>query len=291
MRSIKRILSIFIWIIISLQAYGQDLSPEKLLSGADYLYSHQQYEPAIKEYQRYLFYTGSEDIDVLEKLADGLFELQYYDLALQYYEQIYYLSDNPAVKFRSRLKEINYHIDLKEYNQALVGLYSVRSDYYDRNSEIIDFLFAICHYGLEEFERSEEYFLNIVESDPAATQEIKEIFSDKKKFNKPNPRTISILSLFIPGLGQIISGDLKEGLNSFILVEGIGVLAVYVGFRYSIIDAVFTVLPWYQRYLLGGSDKAEKIAIRKRAENRNEIFQEILEVLEPYGEKFEAEEE
>ncbi len=288
MRGIKKILSIFIWIITSLQVHGQDISPEKLLSRADYLYSHQQYEPAIKEYQRYLFYTGSEDINVLEKLADGLFELEYYDLALQYYEQIYYLSNDPAVKFRSRLKEISYHIDQKEYNQALVGLYSVRADYYDRYPEIINFLFGICHYGLEEFERSEEYFLNIVASDSSVTHEIKEIFSDKKKFNKPNPKSISILSLFIPGLGQIISGDLKEGLNSFILVEGIGVLAVYVGFRYSIIDAVFTVLPWYQRYLLGGSDKAEKIAIRKRAENRNEIFHEILEVLKPYEESFEV---
>lgn len=288
MKSIKKILSIFIWIIISLQVHGQDISPEKLLSGADHLYSHRQYEPAIKEYQRYLFYTGSEDIDVLMRLADGLYELENYDLALQYYEQIYYLSDNPAIKFRSRLKEINYHIDQEEYNEALVVIYSVRSDYYESYPEIINFLFAICHYGLEEFKRSEEYFLNIVGSDSTASQEIKEIFSDKKKFNKPNPRTISILSLFIPGLGQIISGDLKEGLNSFILVEGIGVLAVYVGFRYSIIDAIFTVLPWYQRYLLGGSDKAEKIAIRKRAENRNEIFQEILEVLKPYEESFEV---
>ena len=287
MRDIKKILSIFIWIITSLQVYGQDISPEKLLSRADYLYSHHQYEPAIKEYQRYLFYTGSEDIAVLEKLADGLFKLQNYDLALQYYEQIYYLSDNPEQKFRSRLREIKYHIDQKEYNKALVVLYSVRSDYYALYPEIIDLLFAICHYGIEEFERSEEYFLDIVASDSAATHHIKEIFSDKKKFNKPNPKTISFLSLFIPGLGQIISGDLKEGLNSFILVEGIGVLAVYVGFRYSIIDAVFTVLPWYQRYLLGGSDKAEKIAIRKRAQNRNEIFHEILEVLEPYEEMFE----
>ncbi len=289
MKAIKKILSIFIWIVTSLQVNGQDISTEKLLSRADYLYSHQQYEPAIKEYQRYLYYSGQEDIDVLVKLADGLYELQNYDLALQYYEQIYYLSDNPAVKFRSRLREINYHIDHKVYNEALVVLYSVRSDYYDSYPEIIDFLFAICHYGLEEFEKSEDYFLDIAESDSTATKQIKEIFSNKKKFYKPNPKTISILSLFIPGLGQIISGDYKEGLNSFILVEGIGVLAVYVGFRYSIIDAVFTVLPWYQRYLLGGSDKAEKIAIRKRAENRNEIFQGILEVLEPYEERFEAE--
>ncbi|MFW5821416.1 MAG: tetratricopeptide repeat protein [Bacteroidota bacterium] len=288
MRSIKKISSIFIWITISLQAYGQDLSPEKLLSRADYLYKHQQNEAAIKEYQRYLFYTGSEDIDVLQKLASGLFQLEYYDLALQYYEQIYYLSDNPNVKFRSRLKEINYHIDQKKYNEALVVLYTVRSDYYDRYPEIINFLFALCHYGLEEFERSEEYFLNIVGSDSIAAQEIKDIFSDKKKFNKPNPKTISILSLFIPGLGQIISGNIKEGLNSFILVEGIGVLAVYVGFKYSIVDAVFSLLPWYQRYLLGGSNKAEKIAIRKRAENRNESFIEILEVLKPFRNEFEV---
>ena len=100
--------------------------------------------------------------------------------------------------------------------------------------EIIDLLFAISYYGLEDFNTSEKYFLKIVSSYPEAKSKIRKIFSDKKRFNKPNPNTISLLSMIIPGLGQILSSEYKEGINSFILVESIGITAVIVGIKYSV---------------------------------------------------------
>lgn len=287
MIGIKKKLSIFIFIIISVCANSQDEGREMTLSLADYYYANRQYKAAIKEYQRYLFYTGTEETEVLLKVAGGLYELGYYDLALQYYDQVYFLSDKPSEKFLTRFAEINYHIIRSEYKNALVLLYSAETEFYELYPDVINFLFAVCFYGLEDFEQSESRFLNITADDPSATLQIRKIFSDEKKFYRPNPRVIYWSSIFVPGLGQILTGEIKEGLNSFLLVGGIGVAAVFVGLNYSAWDAIFTVLPWYQRYLLGGSDKAEKYAIQKRKRNLNKFYQEILEVLEPYRENFE----
>ncbi len=283
---------IIAWLIITLttiniSVYSQDTQSDKSLIHADLLFENGQYKAAIKEYQRYLFMSENEDIEILLKVAHGLFEMNNHELSLQYYEKIYYLTDNPEIKFECRLKEVIYRIDRKEYNKALVLLYSVNSGYYGLHPQIIDLLFAISYYGLEDFKTSEKYFLKIVASDQASENKIKEIFADNKKFHKPNPNTISLLSMIIPGLGQILSAEYKEGINSFILVESIGVAAVIVGIRYSVWDAVFSIVPWYQRYLLGGSDKAEKLAIKRRAHNRNEIYLEILEILKPYHKEFE----
>ena len=276
-------LSIIILITINFKLSGQYTVHKECLSQADYLYANEQYKPAIKEYQRYLFMTGNEDVEILLKLAHGLFETKNYDLSLQYYDKIYYLSNNPVIKFQCRLNEITYRLVQKEYRKALVGLFSINSDYYSLYPQIIDFLFAVSYFGLEDFDQSEKYFLNITASDPEISAEIREIFSNKKKFYKPNPNTVSILSLFIPGLGQFLSAEYKEGLNSFILVEGIGVIAVFVALRYSILDAILSIIPWYQRYLTGGSEKAEELAIEKRSRNRNEMYLEILDVLKPYS--------
>lgn len=287
MKIIKKTWLIFILIITSVLSSGQDTSSPEILAKADFLYANQEYEAAIKEYQRYIFYSGSENVEILLKVAAGLYEMGKYDLSLQYYEQIYYLSSDAEIKFRSRLKEITYHISQKDYNKAFIILYTLSSGYYELHPEIIDFLFGVCHFGLEEFPEAEEYFLKITSSNPEASARIKEIFADEKQFYKPNPNTISILSLFIPGLGQMLTGSFKEAVNSLMLVGGIGTAMVIVALRLSIWDAILSIVPWYQRYLVGGSENAEQLAIDKRSQNRNEIYLEVLEVLAPYEEEFE----
>ncbi len=277
--------SVFIWTGISFSVCGQKVIPETTLRIADSLHSAGQYRGAVKEYQRYLFYTRNENPEILLKLAYGLYEEGDHELALQYYEQIYFLTDKPTIRFTCRLTEIQHFINIRQYNKALVSLFSLEPAIRELYPEVIHLYTAISYFGLEDYERSLSSFLQIVEGDSIAEEKIRELFSDPRRFHKPNPNTIGILSLFIPGLGQMISGDFKEGLNSLILVGGLGTGMVIVALRYSLLDAVLTLLPWYQRYLLGGSDKAEEIARYKRAENRNEVYLEVLMVLDPYREK------
>jgi hypothetical protein len=40
------------------------------------------------------------------------------------------------------------------------------------------------------------------------------------------------------------------------------------------------MLPWFQRYYIGGANKAEKFAIEQQLAMRNNSYQAILELLE-----------
>lgn len=287
MKPTGRIWLTIIFLITSASLTAQGKEADHILEQANKLYQNHQYKSAVKEYQRYLFYSGAQDPEVLVRVAGGLAEMGQYELALQYYEQIYYLTSDPEIKFRSLLPEVSFFIRQKEYDKALISLYSLSASWYDLHPEIIDFLFAICHFGMEDFTKSEEYFMKIVSADSLAVSEIKKIFADEKQFYKPNPQKLSILSLFVPGLGQMISREYKEGLNSLFLLGGVATIAVFVAINYSISQAVISVLPWYQRYLMGGSDKTEKLAEKRRSINRDAIYKELLKVLASNKEAFE----
>ena len=67
--------------------------------------------------------------------------------------------------------------------------------------------------------------------------------------------------------------------NSIVLTQSLLALAVFVAYKYGFLDAVMSVIPWYQRYLLGGLDNATLAAINKRAENREQAYLDVLEII------------
>jgi hypothetical protein len=85
--------------------------------------------------------------------------------------------------------------------------------------------------------------------------------------------------MITPGLGQAYSHDLKSGLNSLLLTSGLIALGINISIRYSPVDAIFAILPWYQRYYTGGFGKAGEIASRKRQLKRNEVYNKILKMI------------
>jgi hypothetical protein len=52
-----------------------------------------------------------------------------------------------------------------------------------------------------------------------------------------------------------------------------------VSYNYSIIDAVVSVLPWYQRYYMGGLNNTAELVEKKRQKNRSEAYREVMDVL------------
>ena len=136
---------------------------------------------------------------------------------------------------------------------------------------------ATCYFGLNDFTNSRKYFVSCVDS--IQVNAIEKIFKDKH-LNKPSPKTALILSIILPGLGQFYIGDYREGINSFVLSMGLLFLAVETAVVYSLFDAVISVVPWYQRYFMGGYNNAENLAKIKLQNNRNEVYNKLLKVVE-----------
>jgi hypothetical protein len=140
----------------------------------------------------------------------------------------------------------------------------------------LNFFLATCYFGLGDFSKARTYFEYCVELKDV--KKVEDLFS-RKNLQSLSPKTAKILSMIIPGLGQAYSHDLKSGLNSLFLTSGLIALGINISIRYSPVDAIFAVLPWYQRYYTGGFGKARDIASRKRQVKRNEVYNKMLKLI------------
>ena len=140
----------------------------------------------------------------------------------------------------------------------------------------LNFYLATCYFGLEDFDNAKTCFEYCVKLEDI--KELSDLFSNKKLLS-PSPKKARMMIMILPGLGQAYSGDIKSGLNSLLLTSGLIALGINISFRYHPIDAIASILPWYQRYYTGGYGKAEEIASKKRQFKRNEIYTTILQLV------------
>ncbi|MDP3642038.1 MAG: hypothetical protein Q8S54_02480 [Bacteroidota bacterium] len=166
---------------------------------------------------------------------------------------------------------------------ALSELMNIDSAKINNQEVKLNFLKGIAYFGLHEDDLSEEAFRKCAEglSSNTGTSEIETDFNAIRKSEKRyNPHTAWLLSLLVPGAGQLYSGEFKEAANSAALLGGLLYLTVSFAGKYSVFEAIAVVLPWFQRYYMGGANKAEKLTLEKQLANRYQSYQSIMKRLE-----------
>jgi hypothetical protein len=254
---------------------------EETIKFADSQFAQANYQLAVKEYQRALFFGSGRSTDYLyRQIANAFFKNQQFEQANYFYDLSYKTATNDSIKKELIFNKSQSYLlsgDFQKSVYELTSLDSILSIYFINKR---NFYFAVSYFGLEDFKKSEMYFLNLTEGRPEAKQEIQKLFNSKKKLYRPNPKTAKTLSRILPGSGQIYSGDIKNGLNSIILTGGLALLGVHMYNEYSLFDSFMSVFPWFLRYYQGGYNKAYEIAKRKRTVRRNITYKQILKVLD-----------
>jgi len=256
---------------------GQNLAETRRF--ADQLYFNGRYSLALSAYHRIVYFDRQQtDPGLLLRIADCYLANNDISHALEYFDHSYFAENSDSLKVGIVFKKSACYIKSHNYSLALIELLSLddsaSSWYYHR----LNFYLGICWFGLEDFPRSLACF------EKAATREdqrvrIQAIFADPHNVNRPNPKIASWLSIFFPGSGQMYSGEIIDGINSMLLTGSFVALAFYLAITSSPIDAILTALPWFQRYYQGGFVRAEEFAKQRRAENRSQAFDKILQVL------------
>ncbi|MCF6240612.1 MAG: DUF5683 domain-containing protein [Bacteroidales bacterium] len=271
-----------LWMICSfltVHLYAQNL--EESLSFADKQFELKNYSLALKEYQRVLFFNDGKNLDyIYHQIAKVYFINGYYQDAARNYELAYKTARDDSLKTEFIFKKAACYMLEHKFRLAIFELMNLpdSSDIQYNNRK--NFYFAVCYWGLEEFEKSKKYFLSIIPENRVGNREkITLLFSKKKKLYRPNPKTAKIMSMILPGSGQIYSGDIKNGLNSMVLTGGFVILGIYMNEYYTFFDAFLTAAPWFMRYYQGGYQKAEQIATQKRAIRRNKTYKAILQLM------------
>ncbi len=279
----KEKLSVFFILIFSLQfatkAIGQDL--HQTFAFANELIETEQYERALLTFHRVLFFgEGSYQEEIFHHMGTCYYELKEYENAARYYDLAYFAEENDSIKIELTFKKTSSLLMNKDYAYAQIELFNLPDNLSPYFEQKRNFYEGITYFGLGDYLESENKFLQALPVGYAEEKKkIMEIFKNLEKVEKISPKKARILSMFIPGLGQVYAGDWRNGLNSFLLNAGFAVLAVQTAFQYSIWDVALSILPWYQRYHMGGYMGAERIAYEKIERERGIIYSGILEVI------------
>lgn len=214
---------------------------------------------------------------VQEALGRCYLALDQPERAYAYFDRAFFLYQNaPRAQARTMLGKARSLLKNGAYQKALLELYTAPQPPDTAQQRQLLFYLGLTHYLTEEYETAYQEWKPLVRQDSLSQARFYALLHHKKNLQRPRPKTAQTLSYILPGLGQFYAGDVKNGLNSFLLNGALVSLAVRVALRYSYFDAILAVVPWFQRYYLGGATKAKSVAREQRAKNRRQTLEAVL---------------
>jgi tetratricopeptide (TPR) repeat protein len=259
--------------------YSQDL--KQTFDFANELFYKKDYKGAAETYRRVIFFDKSDEYRkaCYQNIADCLYETQTYEEAADYYELAYFQAKTDSLKAEILFRKTSCFLLENNLKYAEIELFNLPAKLSEEQERRQRFYFAILHFSNGKFKESESTFLSLVD-DSLKRQNIRELFLKNEKVSKINPKKAKVLSTILPGMGQFYAGDVKNGLNSFLLVGGILTWGVLASIESPTpLDAVFSMIPWVQRYYTGGIKRAETITVNRIQEKRSRIYNQILDEL------------
>ncbi len=265
----RKLLIICIIIFFNSIVYSQNA--DSVFRIALYAFAHNDTLLAQKEIQRaILFDTSSSNPQKYLAAATIYAASGNISKAEFFLNQTYQKVNNKLHYSEILLTKADIYISATKYFNAIAALLQIDSEGNKGLDTAINIRLGICYFNLQRFEESKECFFKAVTNNQKPT--IEKIIRKAKKQRHPSPLIYGISSALIPGTGQYMSLRVVDGLSSELLLGSLALLGVYLAEHYGNWTAILCVLPWVQRYYLGGIKNAVECARdRKATKNRHYI--------------------
>ena len=258
---------------VLLQAASAQTLP-LVLQQADSLLGRGDYYAALKLYDRVLFFDDSAyAFNSYEKIAQCYFINGQYEKAATYFGIAGKGARGDSLALSNFEKRTISLILGEQFLTAREELLEMPESYLQTQEGIL--LMALTMYGNQETEAAFMEFSKL-KNLKSRNREIIRLKKRLERAERKNPKTAKILSMIIPGSGQIYAGDWRNGLNSLLLTGGLMTLGIYTISAAGFIDGIVMVGPWYQRYYTGGFKRAETSVNALKKKVRYEVLQEML---------------
>ena len=241
-------------------------------------FESENYDLCIPYFKRIAFFE-SDNITNLNYLADSYYKIKSYDNALVHYSLIYNLLTKDSMKNEVCFEMAKCYMSQEKYEYAKIEILNIKEHNNYFKSRKNYYLFLIYLYE-GDIESSKKYFLKINELSDFNYIQVDSIFSRlERKIRRTNPKVASALSMVLPGAGQVYSGDFSSGLNSLLLTTTALSVFTIISIRYSALDAILSVFPYYQRYYVGGVVNAINFAEEKNKLLYSETLNNLNNIL------------
>ena len=267
--------SVFLFLLLSLRLWGQDVHTTFTMARENAALGNT--EAAIAELERVIFFgEGQFDAEAFALLGDMHAKSSAFDEAANAYNQAAQASSEDEQIVKLKLQQSAMLIRAGKGELASIELLGIQTDASDSTYLKHQFLLGITQFKAGEFENSRVSFL--AAADEKAKPKIDSLFAELASIKHPKVKTARVLSIIFPGAGQFYAGDIKNGINSMLLTGGFIALGYFVATRYSLLDATVAVIPWIQRYYMGGFKRAGLIAEERMKEKQDRIYRALIAV-------------
>lgn len=220
--------------------------------------------------------NGEHHAHVLMRIGQCRLLLADYGTAARFFDQVYFNTHDDSIKTEAVLLKVRALLGENAAGLALVELLDLDEPVHQSQYLRYYFLRGVCFYELAQFESARQSFLAVVTD----TNALNSHFAKPKKFHRPNSTTAMVLSALLPGAGQLYAGEQREALNSLLINSVFIFYSIRIGQLYTPIDALISVIPWFQRYYAGGYNKASLLGYEKMLIRRQQYLREIMAEIE-----------
>lgn len=269
----------FALLCFSNNSEAQDLQESMQL--ADQYQRNGDYEQAIKLYRRVVYFDTSYlySAKLFKQMGNAFFSMKQFEEGAQCFDKSFKVEIDSIQQNDCIIAQTRCLLALGKYIEAIGELQNLTVDLPDSQFRQKHYYLGICYYFNSEMDSSENHLIKLMSNDSNQHFKLHQLFVQTKRIERINPGKAKTMSKFIPGLGQFYAHDYKNAVNSFILNIGLASLFVLTSYNYSVLDAVLSVYPWFQRYYIGGANKAYLIAEKRKANLKKQQMIQMISLI------------
>jgi len=258
---------------LSIHCYSKNI--DGIINFGDSLFYQQDYDNALNEYQRAFFFSLPCNKQALSnKIAGCYIIIRELDKARDYFDTAFYYSENDSEKIECNLHKIRCYILERNYGYALIKLNEVETNsnfYFNSEKELLK---GISYFGTEQYDKAFQAFNEVVDTtDTVKISQLSYLLNNFNKLKRPYPAVATIMSILVPGSGQIYAGYPFAGINSILLLTGL----TYLSFQVPILAVI--AIPFIYRYYMGGILHSNQYAKERKMLRKEKFYNDIMTII------------
>lgn len=258
--------------------FAQNLPQTVALADSQYRYG--QYGSAAALYRRALFFDRSQHYAAhcAQQLAWCEASTGHYPEALRAFEQALALTAD-SVQLPLVLGKSAVHLAAGSPLSALESLNFYRQRLPVAHLPALYPSVGAAWFALHETDSAFHYFRLAAGGDSLVVHRLDSLEQKYTHQQRLKPGLAGALSLILPGSGQLYAGNGKNAANSLLLVGGLLSAGIWMAVKFTPLDAILTVFPWFWRYYQGGVWHARDLVRKKKQAIASETLNSALTLL------------
>jgi len=251
------ILGLSLFLIFSF-SHAQGIS----LISADKFFEIGNYDLAITEYKRFLFFNPNDESasNIYYKMGLAFRNQEKWSEAIDAIRKSIAITTQDSIKEDRKISKAIVYISKSDFSSAEFELLRIAnfSKYHSLKRKAYFFL-GVCYLYIAKWEDSRLAFNHSFTNSPSVRSKIDSLLELSSNLKYKSPRLAKWLSTFLPGSGQIYGDDIKNGINALILNSLTSYLLIDSLIENRLKDALIGNITLFERYYRGNRYNAEQI--------------------------------